>query len=146
MRPGCAPRSQVRVDRELAAQRAHLVARQHDGGSSDNTLALIEKYADAIDYYVSETDDGIYAGMNKGLELAQYLQNTGTIGAAIDVIAQKDQMRVIRVAGVDVGIQSLKHRLNQIGTSMDVAHRIDMAGGLWRVVDRLNPQVGVDEA
>jgi len=42
-----------------------------DGGSTDNTLAVLEKYVDAVDYYVSEPDSGIYAGMNKGLELAQ---------------------------------------------------------------------------
>ncbi len=38
-----------------------------DGGSSDGTEAIIEKYADKIAYHVSEPDGGIYFGMNKGV-------------------------------------------------------------------------------
>ena len=38
-----------------------------DGGSSDGTQAIIEKYSDKISYYVSEPDGGIYFGMNKGV-------------------------------------------------------------------------------
>jgi glycosyltransferase involved in cell wall biosynthesis len=41
-----------------------------DGASSDGTLSITKKYEDAIDYYVSETDSGIYNAMNKGLSLA----------------------------------------------------------------------------
>jgi len=41
-----------------------------DGASTDETLEIIEKYKEAIDYYVSEADDGIYDAMNKGLSLA----------------------------------------------------------------------------
>ncbi len=41
-----------------------------DGGSTDGTLSIIKKYQDAIDYYISEPDNGIYNAMNKGLELA----------------------------------------------------------------------------
>lgn len=42
-----------------------------DGASDDNTIAVIRKYDDVIDYFMSEPDGGLYEGMNKGLELAQ---------------------------------------------------------------------------
>lgn len=42
-----------------------------DGGSTDGTLALLERHAGQIDYWVSEPDRGLYHAMNKGLALAQ---------------------------------------------------------------------------
>lgn len=41
-----------------------------DGGSSDGTLDIVYKYQHAIDYWLSEKDDGIYDAMNKAIDLA----------------------------------------------------------------------------
>ena len=41
-----------------------------DGGSTDGTVELIQKYDDYIAYWVSEPDAGIYNAMNKGIAKA----------------------------------------------------------------------------
>lgn len=47
-----------------------------DGGSTDGSKELIEKYTQYITYWVSEQDNGIYNAMNKGIKVAKgrYLQ------------------------------------------------------------------------
>jgi glycosyltransferase involved in cell wall biosynthesis len=42
-----------------------------DGGSTDGTLNVIKKYENAIDYWMSEPDDGISDAFNKGIMLSQ---------------------------------------------------------------------------
>ena len=42
-----------------------------DGASTDDTLDILSRYKDQIDYILSEPDGGIYPAMNKGLELAR---------------------------------------------------------------------------
>lgn len=50
-----------------------------DGGSTDGTQQIIEKYKDQLAYYVSEPDNGMYDAINKGFAKA-----TGDIVAWIN--------------------------------------------------------------
>ena len=42
-----------------------------DGASTDDSVSIIEKYAEKISYWISEQDKGIYHAMNKGIKQAK---------------------------------------------------------------------------
>jgi len=52
-----------------------------DGGSTDSTLSILEKYKSKISSIISEKDNGIYDAMNKGIALSTgdliYFLNSG---------------------------------------------------------------------
>jgi len=59
-----------------------------DGGSTDGTLELLEKYRDNIKYWKSERDDGIYNALNKAIsfcELGSYVLVLGADDKLLDV-------------------------------------------------------------
>jgi len=41
-----------------------------DGGSTDKTIDIVNKYKEHVSYFVSEPDDGLYDAMNKGIVVA----------------------------------------------------------------------------
>lgn len=61
-----------------------------DGGSTDDSLDIIKRYGDRLNYWCSEPDGGIYQGMNKGIAKAtgDYLifLNSGDMFHAPDVL------------------------------------------------------------
>jgi glycosyltransferase involved in cell wall biosynthesis len=42
-----------------------------DGSSKDNSLDIINRYKEQINFWVSENDNGIYQAMNKGINIAK---------------------------------------------------------------------------
>lgn len=72
-----------------------------DGGSNDGSAKLIENSVDKIDYWVTETDTGIYNAMNKGLLQAKgryvlflnsgdYLYDRNVLSSAADELNGED--------------------------------------------------------
>ncbi len=77
-----------------------------DGGSNDGSQELIESHSDNISYWVSETDNGIYHAMNKGIKKAtgDYLlflnsgdvfQNEHVLNDFCDFINLNDQSDIV---------------------------------------------------
>ncbi len=68
-----------------------------DGGSTDGTLEIIGKYEHAIDYWVSEPDQGIYDAMNKSISLS--------LGKYIGIINSDDYYSLRTVESVVCAFQ-----------------------------------------
>jgi|SaaInlLV_10m_DNA_2_1039722.scaffolds.fasta_scaffold01043_5 glycosyltransferase involved in cell wall biosynthesis len=74
-----------------------------DGGSTDNTLDIVDKYKENINILISEKDNGIYDAMNKGIKLA-----TGEILHFLNsddyYINSSSLEKVLNEFNIDIGI------------------------------------------
>jgi glycosyltransferase involved in cell wall biosynthesis len=70
-----------------------------DGGSTDGTIQIIDRYKDHINIFISEPDDGVYDAMNKGIMLA-HGDIIGTLNAD-DYFAADDILALVASAFSD---------------------------------------------
>lgn len=102
-----------------------------DGGSTDGTKDIINKYDENIDYWVSEKDQGIYHAMNKGIARAtgQWINfmNAGDWFFADDVIFSVFQNKNYSNALIVYGNHEVRYHSGR--------RRIEKAGqvkNLWK--------------
>ncbi|MCX7068117.1 MAG: glycosyltransferase family 2 protein [Methylococcales bacterium] len=68
-----------------------------DGGSTDNSINIISRYGNQIDYWISENDTGIYDAMNKGVKFSNqssylYFLNSGDYIFDSDVLIRLSKL------------------------------------------------------
>ena len=77
-----------------------------DGGSDDETITILKQYNNIIDYWVSEPDEGIYFGLNNGIDLANGMWiNTKGAGDILynDIVLEKIVNKILSEnIGVDL--------------------------------------------
>lgn len=64
-----------------------------DGGSTDGTVDVIERYSDKLAFWISEPDKGIYDAMNKGLSFVEegswvVFMNAGDVFVSDDILTK----------------------------------------------------------
>jgi len=75
-----------------------------DGGSSDSTVDIIHKYEYAIDFWVSEVDEGISDAFNKGIKLASggYVQLLNCGDSFLDHSSLSNMVAKVNLTPLDV--------------------------------------------
>ncbi|RZL45812.1 MAG: glycosyltransferase [Pedobacter sp.] len=83
-----------------------------DGGSTDATLSIIEKYQNQIHHFISEKDKGMYDALNKGINLA-----TGDVIGILnadDKLASNSVITQIANSFVSENVEGVYGNLNYI--------------------------------
>lgn len=103
-----------------------------DGGSDDDTLQIIEKYVPLLkekgidSWKISESDDGIYDAMNKGIRLARgrwiYLLNAGDCLYNNDILQKLEG--AMQTSKADV-LYSNYYRTNQYVSDMIIVPSVE---------------------
>ncbi len=104
-----------------------------DGGSTDGTLDIINKYKSEIDYYISEPDKGIYDAMNKGIKKSKgdvlYFLGSDDYLCSKNVI--KDIIKKFEKTGADIIYGNVNKYSKKYNYSYIINKRISL-GGLKR--------------
>lgn len=95
-----------------------------DGGSTDGTLEIIEKYKDKIDFFCSEPDRGIFDAMNKGILMCtgQYLGflNAGDFYEDDILLKLSEKVKHYKEIGVFYGKTNLLINLKSSAYSLEI--------------------------
>jgi glycosyltransferase involved in cell wall biosynthesis len=92
-----------------------------DGGSTDETLNVIETYKHCIQHFVSEPDRGIYDAMNKGIKFAKG-DIVGTLNAD-DVFAGTDVLSCLAEVFKQGDTQIIYGNLNYINLQGNIIRK-----------------------
>ena len=92
-----------------------------DGGSTDNTLQIIDRYRSAVSLIISEPDQGIYDAMNKGIKLATG-QVVGTLNAD-DMLASSEVLSAVAQAFVQQDLGIVYGNLNVINLQGNITRK-----------------------
>lgn len=95
-----------------------------DGGSTDGTPAIVDKYRTHVSMFVSEPDDGIYDAINKGIGLCSgrviKIQNAddlllpGAVSAAMEALSRHDPDEPVILIGCSKVIDTAGKVLGRI--------------------------------
>jgi glycosyltransferase involved in cell wall biosynthesis len=92
-----------------------------DGGSTDNTIKIINQYKDFISIFVSGPDKGIYDAMNKGIKLA-HGQVVGILNAD-DFFADANILSDIAAAFMQQNVEIIYGDLDYINARDNVVRK-----------------------
>jgi glycosyltransferase involved in cell wall biosynthesis len=97
-----------------------------DGGSTDGTLDIINKYIDKISYFVSEKDSGIYDAMNKGIlaSRGEVLYFLGSDDTLIDSKCISDIMSVYTKDEPDMLYGNVLYKQKGVGDVRKLGRKI----------------------
>ena len=99
-----------------------------DGGSTDGTLDILNKYKDRVNIFISEKDKGVYNAMNKGIRLAHGKWLNFMNGG--DTFYEKDVLEKV-FKGKDYGAdvlygQCCVHNLDQSTPILTYPEKLDL--------------------
>lgn len=84
-----------------------------DGGSTDQTLNIIEKYKQNVTHLVSEKDEGLYDAINKGIKLASG-EVIGLLNADDMLVGSHVIAAIAKAFAAQSGIQAVYGDLNYV--------------------------------
>ena len=125
-----------------------------DGGSIDDTINIIKKYENSIDYWLSESDSGIYDAMNKAIEIATgkwiNFMNAGDTFFAPNTLewlfnAAEEKLNADIIYGnvcvkyKDFAIVKSAGKLNQLWSGMKFCHQSTFVKTSYHKIMKFNP-------